>query len=117
MKKPTVEQQILQGLEAFATALEKGEDIAKRFTCHTVVLDLQPSAYKPQLVKQIRATLGVSQVLFAQFLGVSASTVRAWEHGEKMPQPIACRFMDEIRSDPERWRARLTQFLRPKVAS
>jgi putative transcriptional regulator len=117
VKKPTVEQQIIQGLETFAEALERGDRLEQRFTCHKVVLDLQPTSYKADLVQDTRKLLGVSQVLFARFLGVSPSTVRAWEHGEKTPQPIACRFMDEIRNDPERWRTRLAQVLRPKAAS
>lgn len=116
MKKPTVEQQIIQGLESLADSLESGEDITRRFTCRKVALDLKPTSYNRELVKQTRNALGVSQVLFARFLGVSPSTVRAWEQGEKAPQRIACRFMDEIRSDPKRWRARFAELVRPKVA-
>jgi putative transcriptional regulator len=116
MKKPKLEKQIIQGLEALADSLERGEDITQRFTCRKVVLDLQPTAYSPELVKRTRKALGVSQVLFARFLGVSPSTVRAWEQGEKVPQPIAGRFMDEIRNDPARWRARFARFVRPRAA-
>lgn len=115
MKKPSIEEQIVQGLEAFADALERGEDITKRFTCHKVVLDLRPTPYKPELVKRTRNGLGVSQSLFARFLGVSPGAVRSWEQGEKTPSPMACRFMDEIRHDPERWRARLRELVVPKT--
>lgn len=114
MKKPTIEEQIVQGLQSFADALESGQDITKRFTCHKVVLDLQPTPYKPELVKTTRKVLGMSQTLFARFLGVSPGTVRAWEQGAKQPQPIACRFMDEIRHDPARFRARLAELVAPK---
>jgi putative transcriptional regulator len=113
--KPSVEQQIVEGLESFADALERGDDIAERFTCHKVVLDLHPTAYSPELVKKTRQSLGLSQALFARFLGVSLSTVHAWEQGEKPPQPIACRFMDEIRNEPKWWKERLRQSLRPKA--
>jgi putative transcriptional regulator len=114
MKKPTIEVQIVQSLESFADALEKGEDIARRFTCHKVILDLRPTPYRPDLVRKTRSVLGMSQALFAKFLGVSISTVRAWEQGVKCPQPIACRFMDEIRHDPARFRARMKELMLPK---
>jgi len=46
-----------------------------------VVLNLEPTKYSPALVKETRRKLGMSQVLFAQFLGVSARAVQAWEQG------------------------------------
>lgn len=33
MSKPSVEERIIPGGEGFADALERGEDISKRFTC------------------------------------------------------------------------------------
>jgi len=70
-----------EGLEEFADCLEAGEDIAQRFNGHKVVLDLEPTPYGPELVKDTRDTLRASQTVFARFLGVSAQTVRAWEQG------------------------------------
>jgi putative transcriptional regulator len=61
------------------------------------------------LVKQTRALLGASQAVFANFLGVSVKTVRAWEQGVNTPSAMACRFMDEIRRDPKHWIARLSE--------
>lgn len=115
MNKPTIEKQIIEGLEAFADSLEKGEEVSKRFTCHKVILDLRPTPYRPELVKATRKILGVSQALFARFLGVSTGTVRSWEQGAKQPNPIACRFMDEIRHDETRFQARLRELVVPKV--
>ena len=51
-----------------------------------------------------RAELGLSQSVFAEFLGVSPSTVRAWEQGKRGPSPLARRFLGEIRREPEHWR-------------
>ncbi len=113
-RKLTVEEKLIQGLESFADSLETDQDIGTRFTCHKVVLDLQPSPYNPELVKETRKILRVSQRLFAQFLGVSTKCVQSWEQGETTPQPMACRFMDEIRHDPERWRNRFQEFVIPK---
>ena len=43
------------------------------------------------------------------FLGVSVKTVQAWEQGLQTPPKMACRFMDEIRHDPEHWIERLKE--------
>ena len=102
----SVEAEILESLAEFTDALEKGE-VAKRLTCRHFRLNFKPSAYDAKLVKKTRAVLGVSQALFAEFLGVSSNAIRAWEQGVNPPPKIACRFMDEIRRDPKHWLARL----------
>ena len=112
--KPSAEERIIQGLQGFSKALKQGEDISERFTCRKVVLNLQPTSYTPQEVKETRALLGMSQSLFAKFLGVSVSLVQAWEQGQRKPEPMACRFLDEIRTDPEHWRERFFQLAEPK---
>ena len=60
-------------------------------------------------MRRVRGLLGMSQVLFARFLGVDANTVRSWEQGTRPPSPIARRFMDEIEGDPEHWQQRIVQ--------
>lgn len=115
-KRLSIADKLIEGLEQFADSLEAGEDIAQRFNCHKVVLDLEPTPYGPELVKDTRDTLRASQTVFARFLGVSAQTVRAWEQGAKEPREMACRFMDEIRSNPKYWRQRLSQLVKPKPA-
>ena len=114
MKKPSVEERIIQGLEGFAEALEKGEDITKRFTCRKIVLNLHPTSYSPEQVKATRALLGMSQALFAQFLGVSVNLVQAWEQGQRKPEHMACRFLEEIRNDPDYWRERFLELAESK---
>jgi putative transcriptional regulator len=99
---------IIDALADFTDALEKGE-VSKRFTCRQVKLNLQNQPYSPKLVKETRGVLGVSQSLFARFLGVSPKTVHAWEQGVNTPSAMACRFMDEIRRSPDHWRKRLRQ--------
>ncbi len=105
---------IVKRLGAFTESLEKNETITERYTCRTISLDLEPKGYNPVLVKQTREILGLSQALFALFLGVAKSTICAWEQGDKKPQPIACRFMDEIRRAPDHWRARVQEIARSK---
>jgi putative transcriptional regulator len=104
----SVENEILEALAEFTDALEKGA-VTRRLTCRQVKLNLEPSLYSPQLVKRTRKVLGVSQPLFARFLGVSPKTVRSWEQGVNPPSPMACRFMDEIRRTPSHWTARLRE--------
>ena len=105
-KKPSIEQEIIDALADFSDALEKNQ-VQERLTCRQIKLDLEPGAYGPALVKKTREILGLSQSLFARFLGTSPNTIRAWEQGVNTPQPMACRFMDEIRRDPRYWRERL----------
>jgi len=102
-KRPTVGERIIHGLEEFVTVLEKGEPIQEHFTCRQIRLDLRPTPYNAHRVKETRALLGASQAIFAQFLGVSVQTIRSWEQGVNTPNGMACRFMDEIRRDPEHW--------------
>ena len=114
MKKASVENLVIQRLGEFTEALENREKISERFTCRKVELDLKPQVYTPELVKATRKKLGLSQPLFALFLGVSVKTVRAWEQGAYPPKDIACRFMDEIRANPGHMRDRLKKILRIK---
>ena len=107
-RRQSVENDILEALAEFTGALEKGE-VLQRLTCRQVKLNLEPSPYSPQLVKGTRKVLGVSQPLFARFLGVSAKTVRSWEQGINTPSPMARRFMDEIRQTPSHWADRLRE--------
>ena len=102
--------EMLAGLSAFCDALESGEPIEKRYTVRTVALNLQPTPYGADDVRRVRrGVLKASQALFAQFLGVSVKTVRAWEQGTRRVPPIACRFMDEIVANPALWTRRIEQ--------
>ncbi len=76
-QQPSIAEKMVQGLEEFADALESGEDVAQRFNCHKVVLELVPTPYTPELVRETRRELNASQAVFARFLGVSVNTVRS----------------------------------------
>jgi DNA-binding transcriptional regulator YiaG len=112
----SVGRQMVERLKRFAEALEETDSIPKRFTCRTVKLNLEPTPYDPERVKKAREALAASQVIFAQFLGVSPSAVRDWEQGAKPPRGSACRIMDEILRDPKYWRARLLELATPVTA-
>lgn len=112
--KNSVGKKIIEGLQEFTEALENDSPITENFTCRTVTLDLRPLSYGPKKVKATRKLLMVSQGLFAQFLGVSVRSIRAWEQGENTPSEMACRFMDEIHKNPEYWRKRLRESIKIK---
>jgi len=112
-KALTAEEKIIQGLENFANDLESGKEVTDLYTCRQVALKLPAVEYTPEMVKRVRGVLGVSQALFAQFLGASLSNVQKWERGERNPSPMACRFMDELVSNPKLYRKRFTSLATP----
>ncbi len=83
--------------------------MSKQVTCRHAKLNLVQTHYSPDVIKETRNLLGISQHLFARFLGVSPNTVQSWEQGVNPPCPMACRFMDEIRQDPTYWIKRLQE--------
>ncbi len=95
--------------------LSRHQAMREGFTSRKVALEIPPSDYPPQRVREVRSLLEVSQALFASFLGVSRDTVRAWEGGKTSPSRIACRFMDEIRADPQHWRSRFLKLAARRV--
>ena len=56
--------------------------------------------FKAAEIKQIRNELGMTQVLFAGFMGVSTKTVEAWEAGRNMPDGPARRILAMLQIDP-----------------
>ena len=99
--------EIVGALTEFRDALANGTPIEKQFTIRTVRLNLRPSVYGAEDVKRTRQLLNMSQALFAEYLGVSVQTIRAWEQGKKAPSPMARRFLDEIAANPDYHRSRL----------
>lgn len=110
-KGSTFGGQIIGGLASLRDALKDGASIEERFTVRTVELDLEPQAYDGDAVRRVRRALSASQAVFAKILGVSRSTVQAWEQGDRTPSPMASRFLDEIDADADRWRQRLLDML------
>ena len=52
-------------------------------------------------IKDIRKNTGMTQVLFAKYLGVSLKTVEAWEAGRNQPSGTACRMLSITKRDPQ----------------
>lgn len=45
-------------------------------------------------IKELRSKINVSQPVLAQLINTSASTVRAWETGQKNPGGPSCKLLD-----------------------
>ena len=83
------------GLEE-AVAYEQGKLPAK-----TRKLTVQPlSRYEAADIRDIRLKAGMTQTVFAEFMGVSVKTVEAWESGKNHPIGSACRLLSLMQADP-----------------
>jgi putative transcriptional regulator len=95
---------IIEGLQQ-AIAYERGELTNVRV--HRVEVTARkahaekPPYYPPLMIREVRQKLGVSQAIFAEMLGVSASTVRAWEQGKREPEGPARRVLQLADCHPE----------------
>ena len=76
---------------------ERGEPL----TVRQVPAIPRPRAREARQVRRLRTvTLGVSQSVFAQLLGVSPKLVEAWESGRNAPAGPVCRLFELIERDP-----------------
>ena len=103
--------EIVGALNGLLEALQDGGDLAKRFTVRTYELRLEPRNYTGVDVKKTREMLGLSQPLFARFLGASVNAVRAWERGDRELPGMACRFLDEFIHSPDHWKDRIRELI------
>lgn len=58
------------------------------------VYEIQPvKKYDNMQIREIRTSIGMTQGLFADYMGVSVKTVEAWEKGTNHPTGTACRLI------------------------
>lgn len=68
----------------------------------TGILSVTPiEEFTASEIKDIRKKAGMTQVLFAKYLGVSLKTVEAWESGRTRPNGAACRLLSITKKDPQ----------------
>lgn len=96
-KKSKLELGLLKGLKE-AVAFEKGQINLRTKTLE--IPDAPPEFNKSQ-VKEVREELNVSQPVFAQMLGVSDGTVKAWESGANEPSGSSARLIQIAEHDPK----------------
>ena len=87
--------EIKEGLNE-AIEYEKGNLKAK-----TTTLSIEPvSVFTSGEIRSIRNSTGLTQNLFAKYMGVSVKTVEAWEAGRNHPDGTACRLLSLTQKDP-----------------
>lgn len=79
-----------------AIEYEKGNLKANTRTLSVIPIE----EFTPSEIKDIRKSVGMTQVLFAKYLGVSLKTVEAWESGRNQPSGTACRLLAITKKDP-----------------
>ncbi|MBR2841960.1 MAG: helix-turn-helix domain-containing protein [Lachnospiraceae bacterium] len=85
-----------QGLEE-AIAFEKGTGTARATT-----YVIEPvTEYNNQEIREIRNRAGMTQIVFANYLGVSKKTVEAWERGRTHPTGPAYRLISILAEGKE----------------
>jgi len=80
---------IKQGLQE---AIDYSEGKLKKAVVHE---------FGPLDVKEIRAQVGMSQNEFASAFGISVSTLRHWERGDRKPQGPALVLLNIVAKEPE----------------
>lgn len=79
-----------------AIEYEKGNIKAK-----TTTISIEPvGVFTSVEIKSIRNSTGLTQNLFAKYMGVSVKTVEAWEAGRNHPDGAACRLLYLTKKDP-----------------
>lgn len=66
---------------------------------HKIFIEPVPM-YNGADIKSIRNMLGMTQMSFANLMGVSKKTVEAWEAGKNVPDGPARRLLGMIKADP-----------------
>lgn len=91
----SVYESILQGLNE-AVEYQKGKIDARTAKC---TVNPAPE-FDADEIKEIRLSFGMTQMTFAEVMGVSVKTVEAWEAGTNKPIGSARRFLSVIKADP-----------------
>lgn len=92
-----VYQSIVAGL---SEAIEDVKSEDKKLKRHTVSI-IPVKDYDAKEIRNIRKKTGLSQKLFAGYMGVSAKTVEAWEAGTNRPSGAASRILNMLEIDSE----------------
>lgn len=86
---------IMKGLEE-AAAYQQGKIKAR-----SKVIEVAPVPnFQANDIKNIRSQLSMTQVVFAELMGVSTKTVEAWESGRNVPDGPARRMLTMLKADP-----------------
>lgn len=88
-------ENILSGLQEAIDDSAAEKKTLKR--CMVAIVPVKE--YSSKEVKKIRNNTGLSQKLFASYMGVSVKTVEAWETGTNRPNGAASRILNMMELD------------------
>lgn len=91
----SVYESIIKGLNE-AIEYENGRGSARVTKC---TVNPAPE-FTSKEIKDLRLNFGMTQVTFAEVMGVSVKTVEAWEAGTNKPIGSARRFLSVLKADP-----------------
>ena len=97
MSKNSVYESIMAGLNEALADAQSEKPILKR----QKVFVEPVKVFEADEVKKIRNSTGMSQKIFASYMGVSDKTVEAWEAGTNHPSGAASRLLSMIEKDKE----------------
>lgn len=90
-----VYESIVKGLQE-AISHENGNG-----TAYTVKCTVNPAPdYDAKQIKDVRNSLGLTQIAFAEVTGVSLKAVETWEAGTNKPNGSARRLISMLQADP-----------------
>ena len=82
------------------SSIKQGFEEALKFS-HGKVGKAVIHKFSPLDVKNIRAKVGMSQSEFASAFGISVSTLRHWERGDRSPQGPALVLLNVVAKEPQ----------------
>lgn len=85
-----------EAFESIKRGLEESVKFAKGRCPKAVVHE-----FTPVDVKNIRSEVGMSQPEFASAFGISVSTLRHWERGDRKPQGPALVLLNVVAKEPK----------------
>lgn len=103
--EPKFGELLLQGAREAAAYASGDETVIRKakvtrpLTARYVHLQ-RPKRPSPARIREIRRALNFSQSVFSDLLSVSASTVRAWEQGQRLPDGPSLRLLEIADRDP-----------------
>ena len=82
--------------DSIKQGLDEALEFSKGITGKAIVHE-----FSPVDVKNIRAQIGMSQSEFASAFGISVSTLRHWERGDRKPHGPALVLLNVIAKEPK----------------
>ena len=93
----SIYESIVSGLQE---AIDDTQSQEKKLNRRVVTI-IPVKEYSAKEVQDIRKSIGLSQKLFASYIGVSLKTVEAWEAGRNRPSGAASRILHMMEINPK----------------